>query len=189
MTIHKIRTRQIKNKGLNGYCLYKDGQLIPPQEAVPTAQPLPQSVQEPYQQNTANTTDSNGQCCPQPNPISINITNSQDTNSRNTNTSRHVDRVPQQVVRPRQVRASHRSTIIRQMPIYRTLIQRVPYPVIQQVPIEVIKQVEVIKRVEVPVEVIKQVEIPVHRNTYTERIVQIPITGCEGKEFIYPSWT
>ena len=189
MTIHKIKSRQSKINGLHGYCLYKDGQLVPPQEAPLTAQPPPQSVQEPQQLNSANSIDSNGQCCPQPNPISINITNSQDTNSRNTNTSRQITREPHRVVRPQQVIASRQVTAIQRVPVYRTLVQRVPYPVVQKVPIEVIKQVEVIKRVEVPVEVIKQVEIPVLRNTYSERIVQIPVTGCEGKEFIYPSWT
>ena len=195
MTIHKIRARQSKINGLHGYCLYKDGQLVPPQEAPLLAQPPPQSVQEPQQLNSANITDSNGQCCPQPNPISINITNSQDTNSRNTNTSRQVSREARHVARPQQVRASRQLTAIQRVPVYRTQVQRVPYPVVQKVPVEVIKkvevikQVQVIKRVEVPVEVIKQVEIPVLRNTYTERIVQIPVTGCEGKEFIYPSWT
>lgn len=170
-----FKVKRHKNlSGLNGYCLYKDGQLIPPpQEVPPMAQPpmaqYPQQQDQPYQENTV---DSNGKCCPQPNPISINITNSQDTNSRNTNSTQQSAQSPRERRGVRRERVM-RMPVIQRVPVYQKLIQRVPYPVIQKV----------------PVEVIKNIEVPVVKNTYTERLVHIPITGCEGKEFFYPAWT
>lgn len=166
--------RKSRLHGLSGYCLYKDGQLVPPQDTPPPLAQVPPQTTPPYEQNTV---DANGQCCPQPNPISINITNSQDTNSRNTNMSRQGVRQPYAVLpgAPRigvQRERVVRVPVVQRVPVYRNVVQRIPYPVVRQV----------------PVEVIKQVEVPVVKNTYTERIVSIPVTGCEGKEYLYPAW-
>ncbi len=180
--------------GLDGYCLYKDGQLVPPPDPqIPTAVgsggpagvPTPTGAQGSSGVNGNTAVDANGQCCPPASPISINITNSQDTNtnSKNMNAARSAPPqkriiVPQQqVATPPPLKVitivkKEKEIVGKPVFIRRDRIIHVPVPV----------EKTVIQKVEVPVvkEVVKEVK--------TERIVNAPVTGCEGKTFNYPEW-
>mgnify|MGYP006336826997 FL=1 len=159
-------------RDLAGYCLMKygqEGQQTTTQTPQPPLQAPPQMQSPPPpQMQSPPSVDANGQCCPQPNPITINVTNSQDTNSRNVNSSMRprTNRRPQPKAASLPPPAPPQITrqivyMPRYYPRYQRLIQPVPVPVVKKV----------VQRVEVPV------------NRYIDRIVEIP-----EKDVYYPAY-
>lgn len=156
----------------NDYCLYKkvgeeqaNGQVTGSQGKTGISDPS-----NPAQSGA------NGQCCPQPNPITIQITNSQDTNSRNTTTEeKHI----------RQVRQQPKNVPVQNVPVQKK--QPVtPKPAIVMTPVFVprvrIVKVPVVQQVVQKVPVVQTVikEVPV------ERIKETPAE--EDNEIFYPAW-
>lgn len=167
---------------LSGYCLYKDGQLVAPPvegQSPPNFQ-QPPNYQEQYgQEQGQQTLDKDGKCCPQASPISINITNSQDTNSRNVNT-RRTAATPKGATPTRLLRQPR--TVYVPRPVFVPRYQRVIQPVIQPMPYPVTRNVYR----DVPRDV--RVEVPVVRDTYTERTIRVPVRACSREEFIGAAW-